>query len=101
MMICVHTLSHVPALLLLKIPNREGRNALLPVYFVRVALLGLLITLVGTVDVVVMSAIKRDASVKNYSSLIEVHGGVMDRIDSFTFVAPVFFHVVRYYFATR
>jgi phosphatidate cytidylyltransferase len=58
-----------------------------------------LIALCGTAGGLVMSAIKRDAGVKDYGSLIAGHGGVMDRIDSLTFAAPVFFHIVRYYFS--
>jgi phosphatidate cytidylyltransferase len=62
------------------------------------ALLSLAITLAGFFGGLVMSAIKRDRGVKDYGALIEGHGGVMDRVDSLCFAAPVFFHAVRYYF---
>ena len=62
------------------------------------ALFSLLLTLMGFCGGLVMSAIKRDRGVKDYGTLIEGHGGVMDRIDSLCFAAPVFFHLVRYYF---
>jgi phosphatidate cytidylyltransferase len=62
------------------------------------ALLSLVVTLMGFFGGLVMSAIKRDRGVKDYGSMIEGHGGVMDRIDSICFAAPVFFHLVRYYF---
>ena len=64
------------------------------------ALFSLLLTLMGFFGGLVMSAIKRDRGVKDYGTLIEGHGGVMDRIDSLCFAAPVFFHLVRYYFAS-
>lgn len=60
--------------------------------------LSLVITLAGFFGGLVMSAIKRDRGVKDYGALIEGHGGVMDRVDSLSFAAPVFFHAVRYFF---
>lgn len=63
------------------------------------AALAFTVCVMGFFGGLVMSAIKRDAGVKDYGHLIEGHGGVMDRIDSLSFAAPVFFHLVRYYFA--
>ena len=60
--------------------------------------MALVITLMGFCGGLVMSAIKRDSGVKDYGNLIEGHGGVMDRIDSLCFAAPVFFHLVRFCF---
>jgi phosphatidate cytidylyltransferase len=60
--------------------------------------MSLAITLMGFVGGLVISAIKRDRGVKDYGTLIEGHGGVMDRIDSLCFSAPVFFHLTRYFF---
>jgi phosphatidate cytidylyltransferase len=62
------------------------------------AAFSLLITWLGFAGGLVMSAIKRDRGVKDYGHLIEGHGGVMDRIDSLCFAAPVFFHVTRFFF---
>ena len=60
--------------------------------------MSLSICLMGFGGGLTMSAIKRDRGVKDYGSLIEGHGGVMDRIDSICFAAPVFFHLTRFYF---
>ena len=157
LMICVYCLSHVPALLTLRIPGYEGREALLVVFLMLVVqvsdvmqyiwgkLLGrhaialrvspsktvegfvggvlsatalgaalwpmtpfspvgagamaLLVTLVGFLGGLVMSAIKRDRGIKDWGQMLEGHGGMLDRLDSVCFSAPVFFHVTRYLFA--
>jgi phosphatidate cytidylyltransferase len=54
------------------------------------------IVVMGFFGGLVMSAIKRDRGVKDYGDLIPGHGGVMDRVDSLCFAAPVFFHLVRW-----
>ena len=45
----------------------------------------------------VASAIKRDQGVKDWGQLIDGHGGMLDRADSIVFAAPVYFHIVRYF----
>jgi phosphatidate cytidylyltransferase len=154
LMITVFAISHVPALLSLRVPGYEGRNLLLLVFMVLVVqssdvlqyvwgkllgrnpiapslspsktiegfvggvltasllgaalwwatpfrpwqafLVALALTLMGFLGGLVMSAIKRDRGVKDWGSLIEGHGGMLDRLDSVCFAAPVFFHLTRY-----
>ena len=61
------------------------------------ALMSMVVALMGTAGSLTMSAIKRDRGVKDYGTLVEGHGGVLDRIDSICFAAPVFFHFTQYY----
>lgn len=60
--------------------------------------ISLLLCVAGFGGGLVMSAIKRDCGVKDFGTMIEGHGGVLDRIDSVCFAAPLFFHVVRYFY---
>jgi phosphatidate cytidylyltransferase len=60
--------------------------------------MALAINLMGFSGGLCMSAIKRDRGIKDFGTMIEGHGGIMDRIDSISFAAPVFFHLTRYYF---
>lgn len=57
-----------------------------------------IVVIMGFLGGLVMSAIKRDRGVKDWGHAIAGHGGVMDRIDSLSFAAPVFFHATRYWF---
>jgi phosphatidate cytidylyltransferase len=156
LMICTYCLSHVPAIMLLRIPEYEGRNATLLFYYLLIvqisdvlqyvwgklagrhkiaplvspnktlegfvggvasataigaalhgftpfgpwqaAGISLAATLMGFAGGLVMSAIKRDRGVKDFGTVIAGHGGVLDRLDSICFSAPVFFHLVRYFY---
>jgi phosphatidate cytidylyltransferase len=60
--------------------------------------MALVIALMGFAGGLVMSAIKRDRGVKDYGALIEGHGGILDRVDSLLFAAPLFFHLTRFFF---
>ncbi len=62
------------------------------------AVMSAVISLMGFAGSITMSAIKRDRGVRDYGTLVEGHGGVLDRIDSLCFAAPVFFHCIRWWF---
>lgn len=59
-------------------------------------LIALLINVMGFFGGFVLSAIKRERGIKNWGNLVNGHGGLLDRVDSLSFAAPVFFHIVRY-----
>ncbi len=61
------------------------------------ALVGAVIGIAGFAGDVTMSAIKRDLNLKDTSTLIPGHGGILDRIDSLTFTAPLFFHLLYFF----
>lgn len=70
-----------------------------PFTFWQSGLLALVVALMGFFGGLALSAVKRDRGVKDWGATIAGHGGFMDRLDSLTFAAPVFFHLVRYWWA--
>ena len=65
------------------------------------AILGITITATGLFGALVMSAIKRDKGVRDWGQLMAGQGGFIDRLDGVVFAAPVFFHIVRTFWATN
>ncbi|MCH4245379.1 phosphatidate cytidylyltransferase [Acinetobacter gerneri] len=157
LMVCVFCISHVPALLNLKLPTFQGQPIwlalwlimvvqasdvlqyvcgklfgkhkvapvlspsktieglvggiilatalgvamkwLTPFTYLQAIVIGLTICIFGFFGGLVMSAIKRDRGVKDWGQLIHGHGGMLDRIDSICFSAPIFFHILRYWWS--
>jgi phosphatidate cytidylyltransferase len=70
---------------------------LTPFGVVQAAAIALVVNVMGFLGGLVMSAIKRDRGVKDWGTIIEGHGGMLDRLDSVIFAAPIYFHIVRYW----
>lgn len=68
-----------------------------PFAFWEAGLIALCLNLLGFFGGLVLSAIKRDRGVKDWGHMIEGHGGMLDRLDSVCFAAPVFLRIVHYW----
>lgn len=64
----------------------------------QVMLVAFTLAVAGFCGDVVMSAIKRDVGIKDFSAVIPGHGGMLDRVDSLCYTAPIFFHIVAYFY---
>lgn len=63
------------------------------------ACMSMVIATMGMFGGLTMSAIKRDRGVNDYGTLVMGHAGVLDRIDTLCFAAPVFYHLTRFFFS--
>ncbi len=68
-----------------------------PMSLLQAVFAGLGIGIFGFVGDVCVSAVKRDLGIKDTSQMLPGHGGVLDRVDSLTYTAPLFFHYVYYF----
>lgn len=62
------------------------------------AAMAYVIVLMGFLGGLTLSAVKRSLLAKDWGTMIKGHGGMMDRMDSVIFAAPIFFHLTRYFF---
>jgi len=69
-----------------------------PFSFWQALLLSLAVVVAGFFGGLVLSAVKRSLGAKDWGSSIPGHGGMLDRLDSIAFSAPIFFHLTRYWF---
>jgi phosphatidate cytidylyltransferase len=157
LMVTVYCISHLPALLNLRIPGYSGRNAFLIVFLVLIvqsgdilhhvcsryygkhqiapqvspnktvegfiggiitavalgmllswmtpfsvlesAMVSLAAALMGFFGGLVLSAMKRDRGVKDWGMMVDGYGGMLDRVASVCFAAPVYFHIVRHWWS--
>jgi phosphatidate cytidylyltransferase len=60
--------------------------------------LALVIVLAGLLGGLVLSAVKRSLGAKDWGTMIQGHGGALDRMDSVSFAAPLFFHLVNFFY---
>ena len=65
------------------------------------ALMSMIVAIMGFAGGMTMSAIKRDRGVQDYGTLVRGHLGVLDRIDSLCFAAPVFYHLTYLFFSVH
>jgi phosphatidate cytidylyltransferase len=69
-----------------------------PFSWLQATAVSFVIVVAGVLGGLTLSAMKRGLGAKDWGVMIEGHGGMLDRMDSVSFAAPMFFHIVRFFF---
>jgi phosphatidate cytidylyltransferase len=76
-----------------------GLRWLVPAYpAAHVVTLALLVGVCGVLGDLALAVMKRDLGMKDWGTAIPGHGGVLDRLNSLVFTAPICFHYTQYFF---
>lgn len=59
--------------------------------------LGILLSVSAQFGDLAESLIKRSAGVKNSSTILKDHGGILDKLDSFIFATPMFYYYIKFF----
>jgi phosphatidate cytidylyltransferase len=70
-----------------------------PFTLLQSGVLSFIIVVMGFGGGLTLSAVKRSLGAKDWGTMIGGHGGVLDRMDSVIFAAPIFFHLTRFFFS--
>jgi phosphatidate cytidylyltransferase len=73
---------------------------LTPFGFLEGAAVGAVLAALGLAGDVTIASVKRDLGLKDTGTMLPGHGGILDRLNSFVFAAPIFLHYVRYFYGT-
>jgi phosphatidate cytidylyltransferase len=78
----------LPWLLAFSFPHFSAREKILT---------GLIVGIGGQLGDLSISVIKRDLGIKDMGAALPGHGGILDRIDSLIYTAPLFLHMVHWF----